>query len=64
MNRDRANELTIKISEAKQVIRDCTFELADIIMRYDGTLQQALKDGLVRLNFPAPPGFYRHLHSK
>jgi len=37
----------------------CT-ELADEVLKYPG-IQDALKDGLVKLNFPAPPGFNRYL---
>lgn len=57
-----------KIKELIDRQQDLKFELKDIqsklcteVERYEGSLREALRDGIVRLNFPAPSGFYKYL---
>lgn len=52
-------ELIDKQQELKFELKDVQHRLADMVMDYKGSLQEALESKLVRLNFPAPPGFYR-----
>ena len=52
-----------RIREIKFEKRDLEHKLVDIVMSYKGSVQEALEDGLVRLNFPAPPGYYKFLRS-
>ena len=60
----KISKLLEDISEAKMIIRQSTYELADLVVRFDGTIEDALRLGIVKLSFPAPAGFYKHLHSK
>jgi len=39
--------------------RNAEQKLADIVIGFEGTVEEALRTGLIRLNFPAPPGFYK-----
>jgi hypothetical protein len=64
MERSMINELILKRDDLKSELRHIDHELADAVLRYEGTLQDALKDRLVRLNFSAPVGFYKYLHKK
>lgn len=47
--------------EAQSMLRDAERQLTNILINFDGTLLDALKAGLVKPNFPTPPGFKRHL---
>lgn len=49
-----------ELRELKQKQMNISSELANEVMKYPG-VQEALKDGLIRLNFPAPAGFLRYL---
>ena len=60
----KISKLLEDISDAKMIIHQSTHELADLVLRFDGTIEDALRLGIVRLNFTAPAGFYKHLHSK
>ena len=57
------HNITGRISEIKFEKRDLEQRLADIVMEYEGSVQKALEDGLVRLNFQAPPGYYKILRN-
>jgi hypothetical protein len=60
---EKIQKLIETIQEAKMMKREAEFELCHIIETFDGTLNDALMIGLVRLNFSAPPGFKRSLRS-
>lgn len=55
------DKLLYEYEEVKRAKREIEHQLTDLVIRYDGTLKDALKDGLVRLNFAAPPGFKHYL---
>ena len=57
-------ELIDRQFDLKHELRAIQGELGNMVMHYEGSLQDALKEGLVRLNFPAPPGFYSNLRNK
>ena len=57
-------ELIDKQQELKFELKDIQHRLADMILNYEGSLREALESRLVRLNFPAPPGFHRYLSTK
>jgi len=61
---ENIKKLIETIQEAKMMKRETEYELCHIIETFDGTLNEALKIGLVRLNFSAPPGFRRGLRHK
>jgi len=50
--------------EAIDVRRESEQQLTDLVLNFDGSVRDALREGLVRLNFPAPAGFYRHIRTK
>ena len=61
--KDEIRDLLRELQELKGrqfVISD---KLADAVSREPGVMA-ALEEGLVRLNFPAPPGFARMLRDK
>ena len=60
----RIKELIRKRDELKSELNMIQHELAHEVFNYKGTLQDALKDRLVRLNFAAPAGFYNSLKEK
>ena len=61
---DKIKELIDRQQELKFELKDVQHSLADMVMNYEGSLREALESRLVRLNFPAPPGFHRYLASK
>ena len=62
--RSRLNEMLAKRDELKDKIRDIDRGLADMVLSYEGSVEDALRDGLIRLNFQAPAGFYKFIHRK
>ena len=54
-------ELINRQQELKFELRNVQNELCSKVEYYEGSLREALKTGLVRLNFPAPSGFYKYL---
>lgn len=61
---DTITELLIHRNDVKAELREVDQKLASIVMSYEGSLQEALRDGLVRLNFPASSGFYQYLRKR
>jgi len=63
MDEDRIKEKVEKLiyerGDYASHLRAIDRELAELVMTYQGSVLSALKSGLVRLNFPAPAGFYR-----
>lgn len=57
------NTLLYEIEQGKRMIKEASYKLAAKIHEYDG-LREALEDGLVKLNFPAPQGFHRMMKNK
>lgn len=57
-------ELVAKQRNLKQELLITQKELARQIQDYEGSLMEALASGIVRLNFPAPRGFYNYLKGK
>lgn len=49
-----------ELRELKQKQMIISSELTKEVMKYQG-VQEALKDGLIKLNFPAPAEFLRYL---
>ena len=58
---NRIEELIKKQDELKCILRNVQHELINEVEQFDGTLREALSQGLVRLNFPVPVGYYRSL---
>jgi len=48
------SKLIERHSKLKFELRDIEHQMVDYVMRWEGTLAQAIGAGLVRLNFPAP----------
>jgi hypothetical protein len=62
--RDKSvTELVKELRDIKHAQQEVCHELTSRVSSDKG-IMAALKEGLIRLNFPAPPGFYRHIHSK
>jgi len=61
---EKIRELLDKERELRSELNHVRHDLTMEVMNYDGSLQDALADGLVRLNFPAPSGFYRSIRRK
>lgn len=59
--RSRVDELLEQRRILKMNLEEIDFKLLRELETYEGTVMQAVKDGLVRLNFAAPSGFYRML---
>lgn len=57
----RIMDLIGKRNILKQELRDVEYSLCEAVMNYEGTVQEALRTGLLRLNFAAPAGFKRAL---
>lgn len=55
------DKLLMDKRELQDSIRQIDHKLCNFVSRFDGKLIDALKIGLVRLNFAAPAGFMRHL---
>jgi len=51
--------LTKKQDKVKLKLKEIQVLLMEEVENYEGTLYEALKSGLVRLNFCAPPGLYK-----
>jgi len=61
--RDKSiTELLNELGDIKQAQMKICHELTSRVTQ-DKSIMAALKDGLVRLNFPAPAGFYRHIRN-
>ena len=58
---NKIEELIEKQDELKQELKFVQQKLIDEVEQFDGTLRDALAQGLVRLNFPVPAGYYRSL---
>ena len=54
-------DLIQKREDLKTEIRIVEKELTDHIVHFDGTLVEALRLRLIRLNFAAPSGFLKYL---
>jgi len=61
MEKEEITSVIERINEIKSEKRELEIKLTDIVLNYEGSVQEALKDGLVRLNFSTYPGFYRFL---
>ena len=57
-------ELINRQSELKGELREVQHELCHKVMRFQGTLQEALKLRIVKLNFAAPAGFHRMIRDQ
>lgn len=53
-------ELINELRTLKERQREISSQLTNIIMK-DNNLMEAIKSGIVKLNFSAPQGFYRRL---
>lgn len=63
-NRDKSvTELVNQLRDLKQAQMEICGELTSRVTN-DKSIMAALQEGLIRLNFPAPQGFYRHIHNK
>lgn len=60
-NSDKIKELIDRQDELVSELRGVRSVLCSEIEQYEGSLREALKTGLVKLNFPAPPGFNKYL---
>ena len=60
----KVDELLMRKRDLQDEIRRIDHELVDVINHFEGSLIDALKMGLIRLNFTAPPGFRQFLNSK
>ena len=54
------SDLIVEMRELKSKQMEISHKLISIILK-DEALAAGLKSGLVKLNFPAPAGFYRNL---
>ena len=57
-------ELIGRQDELKSELRDIQHELCHKVMSFQGTLQEALRARIVKLNFAAPAGFYRMIRDQ
>ena len=64
MEHKHVNELLEQKRDLQCQIRDIDSKLCRVVTDFEGKLTDALKLGLVRLNFTAPPGFKRFLMEK
>ena len=58
---ENIQEVLARRCQLKDELRELDHDLTSHVLKFEGSLKDALKAGLVRLNFPAPTGFYRHL---
>ena len=56
---EQMQELLYKHSKLKDDLRHVEGQMADIVMTYQGSVIDAIRDGLVRFNFPVPQGLRR-----
>ena len=57
-------ELINKRAEFKNEIRFIESELLQYLIGYQGTVEEAIAEGLVKPTFPVPPGYMRHLRDR
>ena len=62
--KEEFRRLMSEYQEHKYEMRRLQNDMANIVIQFDGSLKDALAEGLVRLNFPAPPGFNKWIHSE
>ena len=60
MRKDVA-ELLSRKDDLEYELRDINHHLIEIVMYYEGSVKEALQEGLIRLNFRAPTGFYKNI---
>jgi len=70
MQKEKINKLLAERQELKHQRQELTHridvldsELARIVLNYEGTLIEALRDGIIRLNFKAPANFYTKIRN-
>ena len=61
---ERIKRLIGKRLELQQELREVDYRLASEVLDYEGSLQEALLDGLVKLNFAKPRQFERILRER
>jgi len=57
------SEMISRLRDLKEEARRISHELTSEVTK-DKSIMAALESGLIRLNFPTPPGFYRHFNIK
>jgi len=61
LNTAEIQDLITKRNELREELRMIDHELASAVLTFKGSIEDALKAGIVRLNFTAPSGFYEHI---
>ena len=61
MDHKYMTELRDRHSELKYQLRQVEREMSEIVLNFEGSVKDALIGGIVKLNFPAPPGFHNWL---
>lgn len=62
--KERIDKLISEEANLKSELSIVRRELTEVVLSYKGTIQEAIGEGLIRLNFPAPPGLYKHIRRK
>jgi len=57
----QVRELLDKHSGLKNDLREVESQLVSTIQSFKGSVEEAVGLGLVRFNFPVPPGYRKHL---
>jgi len=55
----KVTELLDRREVLQHELAEINHNLADMVVRYEGSVMEALVNGLVKLNFPCPPGLRR-----
>ncbi len=58
---EKIREMVNALQDAQNTVRHLGYDLMMEIAEYDGSLMDALADGLIRLNFPAPSNIRRSM---
>uniref|UniRef100_A0A6M3IM22 Uncharacterized protein n=1 Tax=viral metagenome TaxID=1070528 RepID=A0A6M3IM22_9ZZZZ len=54
-------ELLNEYSEVRSRKMELEHRMAEFVIHYKGSVIEALEEGIIRLNFTAPPNFYRSI---
>ena len=57
-------ELLNKRQDLKMELREVEHELINVVENFEGTLNEAVRLGLVKFNFTVPQGYYRSIHNR
>ena len=61
---ENLSDLINEYNELRSRKVELEHRMAEYVIHYKGSVMQALEEGIVRLNFTAPPNFYRSIKTK